>query len=190
MYKHIIHELEAMMFLEIKAGNIGAVSTTDEKTEGYYLIRWTQPPNVVTNDFVGDDGSVFKKGEMMAMGEYFYQVPRARRWYTSNDLQTRDHGFPIKEIHLKYVVSANVEMEKPSRDGAKLPNGMDANFRRKALERGCKRITDESHEMIKEEIDRRESLEHEVKGAKVVVGVEDGSDVEQEEEDNSDRDDD
>ena len=82
------------------------------------------------------------------------------------------------------MINANVEMETLS-DTVKLPNGLDRGLKEKAIQENCMRLKTSCHEDILAEIDRREFLNHNVDVEDVVQIVDDGSDVEANQKDDS-----
>ena len=95
-------------------------------------------------------------------------VPRARHWFT------KSHN--TVTLNLVYVVATDVEMKPMS------PTNMVRNpsVRRDAARLGALRITDESHELIMDEIERRERLECDP--SRVFIDEEEDSDSEEEDE--------
>ena len=121
---------------EIQIGLIGAVVTSDEKADGYYLIQWTGTP------YTDQD-----TGGLLCDGKYLNPVGGAPKWYT--------HSEDFASIDLKHVVLADVIMEEIS-DSNQLPNSCN---KREAKSKEAKRISKCSNDFIFNEIRRRDQLE-------------------------------
>jgi hypothetical protein len=89
------------------------------------------------------------KGELVCDGRYWNKVPRAKLWYTppAEPLDT--------VVRMQQVVSSKVELEAIS-EMNKLPITCD---RQAAIVLGAKRIRNEDHDEMLEEIYRREALD-------------------------------
>ena len=121
---------------DIEDGYIGAVITSDEDADGYYLIKWSGTP------YTAQDS-----GELVCDGKYLNPVGRAPKWYTtSEDADT---------ILVQHVVLGKVIMEEISASNP-LPKTCN---RRKATSMGALKISQQSDDYIFDEIHRRDALE-------------------------------
>jgi hypothetical protein len=124
---------------EIIQGGYGAVLTEDEETHGYYVVTWTSDP------YTSQD----ENAELVCDAKFLNPVGRAPLWYTPSSINT--------VFLLQHVVAGNLVLLEPSSIVA-LPNTCN---RREATSKKAKRLSDESHEEILDEINRREILEYE-----------------------------
>ena len=63
---------------KIIGGDVGTVSTSDNNTDGYYLVKWYGDPytlqeNIVNSTFSGYE--VIKQGHMVCNALYYNPVP-------------------------------------------------------------------------------------------------------------------
>jgi predicted Fe-S protein YdhL (DUF1289 family) len=136
----------------IKEGKIGAFSTEDEETNGYYLVEWksevyTLQEYTILTEF--DPPLELEAGKLVVDATYLNAVPRAPLWYTKSDLNTT--------VRVKQILAADLTMLCIS-DGNKVPRGCN----KKEVERlQGKRLHDANHEEILEERMRRVALDHE-----------------------------
>mmetsp|Transcript_768 Transcript_768/g.1609 ORF Transcript_768/g.1609 Transcript_768/m.1609 type:complete len:117 (-) Transcript_768:154-504(-) len=93
----------AMLAEEIKEGAVGDVVTSDEATDGFYLVKWSGTP------FTDQE-----TGELLCEGKYFHRVGGTTKWYTPGT-----HG---EKIVVKFLVLADVVMEAASATNP-LPRG-------------------------------------------------------------------
>ena len=88
-----IQVLESMTLraaLEIKSGNIGTFSTTNDETDGYYVVEWVSEPYTIEEDCTLNEYDVpieLCKGELVVKAKYLNPVPRAPKWYTPSELE-------------------------------------------------------------------------------------------------------
>jgi hypothetical protein len=149
----IILEQRAVRTREkIVSANIGAISTDDPLTDGYYMIQWDGAPYETEAAITTLQGTmppaVVFKGEWLCDAFYWYKVPRAKRWYTPSRARLT--------VRLRQVVAANVVMESPSQTN-KLPNTCNKSI---ATRKGAKRLCETRHQEILSEIARTEVLDH------------------------------
>jgi hypothetical protein len=73
---------------QIVSANVGAISTDDPLTDGYYMIQWDGAPyetEAAITTLQGTMPSTFvSKGEWLCAAFYWYKVPRTKHWYTSS----------------------------------------------------------------------------------------------------------
>ena len=73
-------------------GNIGAVSTDDETTEGYYLVEFSSEVSTGQN----------QSGTLLCDGYWLESIPGTRKWFTRSEISTT--------VHCSNVVCAKIEM--------------------------------------------------------------------------------
>jgi hypothetical protein len=129
---------------EIEDGKYGAVMTQDNITHGYYLVRWASETYAAQ-----EDTDEWASGELVCDAAYLNPVGRARNWYTPGDDR--------ETIRVQHVVAANLELVEPS-DAVKLPSTCN---RRDALSKGARRLLDDCHLTILDEINQRDILDYE-----------------------------
>jgi hypothetical protein len=142
--KEVLLGIMARMAEDIEEGEYGAVMTEDNNTHGYYLVRWASETYAAQEDT--DEWAI---GELVVDATYLNPVGRARNWYTPGDDRVT--------IRVQHVVAAALVLEQPS-DEVKLPSNCN---RRDALSKGARRLSDDSHLTILDEINRRDILDYE-----------------------------
>jgi hypothetical protein len=142
--KEILLGIMARMAEYIEEGEYGAVMTEDINAHGYYLVRWASETYAAQEDT--DEWAI---GELVVDATYLNPVGRARNWYTPGDDRVT--------IRVQHVVAAALVLEQPS-DEVKLPSNCN---RRDALSKGARRLSDDSHLTILDEINRRDILDYE-----------------------------
>ena len=120
-----------------RSGGVGAIVTTDEQADGYYLVEWT-----------GEPFTCQVTGELKCRGIYFNRVGRAPKWYTKSDLAP-------DEFLLQHVVLGAVTMEPISNSN---PLPIHCN-RVVATRAGALKISKDCDDFIFDEIWRRDLLE-------------------------------
>jgi hypothetical protein len=137
---------------KVEVGMFQTFQTDDPDADGYYLVEWTSIPytvqeNVELTEY--DPPIQIEKGELVCNGKYWNKVPQAKLWYTrpTEPLPT--------VVRMQQVVSSKVELESISKMN-QLPHTCD---RRTATHLGAKRIRNEDHDEMLEEIHQREALE-------------------------------
>ena len=134
--KEVREHITAVIAREIDVGKYGAVVTSDEDADGYYLVKWTSTPYT-------DQES----GQLVCDANYLNRVGRAPKWYTGSDLSD-------KHV-LQHVVLGDVTMEEISGTNP-LPNTCDKLL---AQAKAALKVSKESDDFIFEEIHRRDALE-------------------------------
>ena len=166
LFESVLQDMDAMMVQDINEGEVSAICTWDDETEGYYLVKWTENPVMAEEEMTLEDGTVVKEGQYLCKGIYLYEVPGGRHWYTEKDVTGGVQvNLPV-DIGVRYVVLPFVDLEIEDGVDIKLPNSMRNHIKAKARHANCKHITDECHKEIKRMIDRRERLENIVEEGK------------------------
>ena len=145
----VLEGVATRMAEEIEEGQYGAVITEDEDTHGYYLVAWASGAYTLQ-----EETDEYQEGELVAEATYFNPVGAARNWYTPSTLTTL--------VRVQHVVAADVNLLSERESTVKLPSSCN---REQAREKGAMRITDTSHEIILDEINRRDSLDYVEHGA-------------------------
>ena len=172
-YDIVLDSIAERNMSEIQQGSIGAFSTEDDCK--YYLVEWTSVPFKLTEPITlaeYDPPIVVKKGELVCKARYLEALVRAPRWYEPVEIETT--------VRLQQVVAAALQLEEAS---------LPSNFRNKtaAIANGAKRLSEEDHFKIMNELTLREIVDHEDESADDIEdrssGGEESSDEESEEED-------
>ena len=108
------------------------------------LIQWCGLP--YTSQEESDE---IQAGELVCEATYLNPVERAPYWYTPSDIAT--------VVRLQHVVGADLEMNQPS-PLIKLPSNCK---RKDALRKGAMRLSENYHELLLDEINRRDALDNE-----------------------------
>ena len=134
--KEVREHITALIANEIEVGKIGAVITTDEDADGFYLVEWTELPYTCQDT-----------GDLKCRGNYLNRVGRTRKWYTKSDLDD--------EHLVRHVVMGEVKME-PISNTNQLPSTCN---RPEAIRMKAVKISKESDYFIFDETKRRDQLE-------------------------------
>jgi hypothetical protein len=90
IYAEVLHQYEANAIDNIILGGYGAMdSQAPDAKDGYYLIRWTGTPYLLTApnaNVQGCDG-VMPAGTFVCKGRYLTRLNRAPHWYYYDALQ-------------------------------------------------------------------------------------------------------
>ena len=143
----VLRHVTTSVARSIEIGKIGAYAFDlgvgeDRGEEDCYLVEFISLPHTKQEDDKDVSGCAWKVD-----CHWLNCVPRARHWFA------KSHN--TVTLNLVCVVATDVEMKPMS------PSNMVRNpsVRRDAARLGALRITDESHELIMDEIERRERLE-------------------------------
>jgi hypothetical protein len=148
----ILNGITEEMAEGIEEGKIGAFSTEDEETSGYYIVEWTSEAYTLQEDTAlteFDPPLQLQAGELVVDATYLNPVPRAPLWYTRSQLNTT--------VRVKQVLAVNLNMLDISDDN-KVPRGCN---KREVERLKGKRLHDADHEEILDERMRRVALDHE-----------------------------
>ena len=146
----IIHNYIDIMADKIVDEDVGAVSTSDENTDGYYLVKWCGNPYTLQENLVNttfSDNQVIEQGEMVCDAVYYNPVPydNMKTWYElSNDKAL---------IPLQQVLRTGIIMESLSDENK--PINCGKKFMRCLKRKKVKKITESDIDEIVEEIERR-----------------------------------
>ncbi len=121
---------------------------TDEKTMGYYLVKWLSKPYTLQEDTEGMSGMI-PVGSMVVDGLYFNRVQQAPLWYTPSGNTT--------VLEVKYVLQTGLLPQPISTTNA-LPN---ACARVEAMRKKAIKVSILDHEAIMEEATKHDRLKYE-----------------------------
>jgi hypothetical protein len=172
-----LHGLATRMSEKVQHGNYGAFSTEDPHADGYYIVQWTSDPYTLQEDLQMTDYDppvIIPAGELVCDAKYFEKVPRTKRWYIPTKIVGGQQDLATT-VRLKQVVATDM-MLLPISNANKLPNNCD---KRRATPLGPRKVQEDEHDAIGEEIRRRDELNYEEE-------VGDESDDEEEEEEGDD----
>jgi len=152
-----VHELVLAGIAETVSKNVivggyGAVMTDDPDSDGYYLLQWDSEPRALEEDLEVEYATILK-GELVADAVYLNPVPRARQWYTRATQEDEESLRTV--VRMQHVVAADISLSGESAS-QKLPNNCD---RTTARQLGALRVSDDKHNLIADEISRREVLD-------------------------------
>ena len=156
-YENVLNHVTSTIAQSVEVGEVGAVATDAEKTEGYWLMRFTSLP---FPDQEGDGGLVVE-------GQWFWQFPGARHWFYQNE------SVPVDTVSLEHVVATGIVLDDIGPNNQP-PRGV----REGATQKRAQKISEDSHHLIMDEIIRRERLEYDP--SRVLVGEEDEDNFEEE----------
>jgi hypothetical protein len=148
----VLENISARYAEEIQKGTFGAFMTSDPATDGYYLVQWSSAPYTLQSDSFLDEYEpplLLRQGELVCDAKYCNKVPRAKNWYTPPQANSST------AVRLQQVVASAISLVGTTR--ARLPNTCD---RKTAEILDAKKVSDEDHEAILEEIGMREGLDH------------------------------
>jgi len=141
----------------IEDGKYGAFSTLDEDADGYYVVVWTSEPYTLQEDIDSDEhGWKIKAGELVCDAEFHNKVPGASLWYTPTQGEERK-----VVVRVQQVVAADLKVEGISATN-KLPANMSMKNKQHATQQKAVRVDPQQHEVILDEIHRREAVEHDM----------------------------
>jgi hypothetical protein len=164
----------ARMAEAISKNTFGAFSTEDPDADSYYLIFFTSDVYTLQQDIElkeYDPPMILKAGELVVNADYYNKVPGAQLWYTHNKVDKT-------VVRVQQVVAADLHVA-PISETNKLPPGMNKKNKADATKQKAIKVSSEDHELILDEICRREELEQEE------LVEDDESEDESEEEDGS-----
>jgi hypothetical protein len=148
----VLYGIATAVAERIDVGLFGAFLTNDPDSAGYYVVQWTSEPYTLQDAIDVDEYDPplhLEAGKLICQAHYLHMVPRMRQWYTvpTTDLPTT--------LRLQQVIDPSLEMLAISPSN-KLPSNCD---KRACESLGAKKISNESHEELIEEIHQRECLD-------------------------------
>ena len=145
--RSVLHAFEARMSLTVHEGEVGAVGTTDEAANGYYLVKWISEPYTLQADTEGMSG-IISAGKMVVDAVYFNRVQRAPLWYTPSAMVT------IMEV--KHILKTGLQVQPISATNA-LPRACAT---QEATRKKAVKVSSLDHEAIMEEATKRDRLDY------------------------------
>ena len=152
--RQIIHNYMDLMAEKIAEGEVGAVSTSDDKTDGYYLVKWCGIPytlqeSVVNTSFLDND--TMEPGEMVCKAMYYnpVQLENMKYWYFLSRYEAL--------IPLQQVLRTGIKMHPISNENK--PNGKGQKAMRNLKRKKAVKIDESDVEEIGEEMARREDID-------------------------------
>ena len=152
--QQIIHNCMDLMAEKIAEGEVGAVSTSDDKTDGYYLVKWCGIPYTLQESVVNrsfSDNDIMEPGEMVCKAIYYnpVQLEDMKYWYVLSKYEAL--------IPLQQVLRTDIKMHPISADNK--PNGKGPKTMRNLKRRKVVKIDESDVEEIGEEMARREDID-------------------------------
>ena len=130
------------MMLTIDVGKFGAVICADDDEEhGCYVVEWISMPWVDQ-----------ETNEHMCDAVYWNKVPNTKHWHTRSDPAEED------TIVVNHVVLGDLPLHEIS-DENEVPKRLHKNIRDSMSEKKARKVDEESHEFMKQEMSRRAKLE-------------------------------
>ena len=151
--EQIIRNYISIMEEKIKDGDVGAVSTSDNNTDGYYLVKWCSDPYTLQEDIMNTtftDYEVIEIGDMVCDGLYYNPLPYddMKHWY---ELSSHEALIPLQQVlHTGIKMESLSDANKPSKSGKK--------FIRCLKRKKVVKINESDIDEIFEEMERREDI--------------------------------
>ena len=121
--QQIIHNYISIMEEKIKDGDVGAVPTSDNNTDGYYLVKWCSDPYTLQEDIVNTtlaDYEVIEEGDMVCDAMYCNPVPYNNMKYWL-ELSSHKTLIPLQQVlHTGIKMETLLDANKPSKSGEKI----------------------------------------------------------------------
>ena len=119
----VLHHLTSAVADSVDIGDIGDIAIAVEDTDdGYYLVKFTGCPYTEQETY----------GSLKCKGNWLYQVPGARKWFTNSTTETN--------INMVNLVAISVLMDPISPS-----NRIPRNSRKEATKKHTLKISDDSH---------------------------------------------
>lgn len=152
----VLDSMTRNIISEIKPTNVGAFSTDDPDADGYYLVEFLTDPFRLDKDTAlkeYDPPMLLRKDELVVTAKYFNKVPRASKWYTPSNIKTT--------VHIQQVILAGLSLLPISAADNRLPSYLTKAARRSADAKKAVRIAQSDHEIILEQLARRQIIDYE-----------------------------
>ena len=156
IYAEVLHQYEANAIDGIIEGGFGAMDTEHAK-DGYYLIKWTGEPYLLTepsDEVEGCEGDM-PAGTYVCEGQYLTRLPRAPHWYHF------DSKAPMCVFRLQFIIAPNIVMMAyhAQENKPQSLNGLSAAAKR-AVATTVMKVPEEMQELIAEEKMLRDKLDY------------------------------
>ena len=142
-----------MMASEVKVGGYGAMDTDDPNSEGYYLVNWKGLPFTAQTRMETREGDVIQKGELVCEACHVDAISGEPRCFKATTKET--------VVRMQYILAADVEVGTSRTGGQRFDRIV---------------VSDEEHDAIIDEIDRRERIDHEEDVADITEDGEESDD--------------
>ena len=142
MREQMRHMVAEKMLLTIDVGKFGAVLCEDDDEEhGCHVVEWISVPWIDQNT-----------KEHMCDAVHWNKVPNTRHWHTRSDPAEEDTMF------VNHVVLGDLPLHEISRDN-EVPKRLPGKTRQSMTKKHARKVDEESHESILQEMSRRAKLE-------------------------------
>ena len=139
----------------VEEGKYGAIGTNDSREVGYYVVRFLSPPYTLQANKVVD-GKILHKGEQVADACYLESMKSKTLWY----FETKGTS-QLVTVAMKTTVHPNLSCYI-ARSTHHIPHTLcDRNEAINAMTRKPILLTQEDHDMIMDEIERRDRIDYE-----------------------------
>jgi hypothetical protein len=135
---------------EIRAGKTGAFATEDQDFDGYYLVEWVREPRVLEEPMTLDEYDPpihLPIGELVCDAIYLERIPGAKTWWYKTELAVT--------VRLQQVLMTDLKLLPMSQQ-----NKPGSASRRLVTEQQAKKLTEEGHLRLVDEIGRRNIADH------------------------------
>jgi hypothetical protein len=149
-HNSILGTMEARMSLMVREGEMGAIGMADKAALGYYVVKWLNDPYTLQEEMAEGMSGMIGAGTMVADVLYFNWVEHAAHWYTQSNMTT--------VVEVRYVLLTGFQLQ-PISETNKLPTACN---RREAAQNKAVKVTLLDHEVIMEEVGKRDQLEYDV----------------------------
>ena len=141
LYHDVLHHMTSVVAMEIEIGSFGTVCTVDNESakDGYYLIQFTSLPFTAQEE----------NGTLQVKGQWLYELPGAALWFYHEEA-------PEETVEVTTILAPNLNLIPFSPENQ--PKGIIS--RKQAGDNDAMRLTQEDHDTIMDEIQRRDRLEY------------------------------
>ena len=129
------------------------MDTDDPNTEGHYLVNWKGLPFTAQTRMETREGDVILKGELVCEAYHVDAISGEHRCFKATTKET--------VVRMQYILAANVKTSKSRTGGQRYDRIV---------------VSEEEHDAIIDEIDRRERIDHEEDVADIVEDGEESDD--------------
>jgi hypothetical protein len=135
----ILENVAEMMALEVKVDGYGAMDTDDPNSEeGYYLVTWKGLPFTAQEQMTTREGDVIQKGELVCEAFHVDSVRGEVRRFKDTTNET--------VVRMQYILAADVQTISEQTGAQRFARIV---------------VSEEEHDAIVDEMDRRERIDHE-----------------------------
>lgn len=157
-HAYALKGIETINSEKVEKGNHGAFCTNDPDADGYYVVQWSSDPYTLQEDLPLESGTFIPGSEIVCENNYYQKVPRAKHWYIP---EKSEEGENLNTtVRMKHVVAPSMYLLEVSNQN-KLPNTCN---KRQILPLNPIQISVHDHNLIHDEIGRREEMDYEEDG--------------------------